>query len=74
MAAARNGHLDVVALLLKNDANIHHIDNVSKYVWIYAGVPYIFTLPKLIMYSQMTYVVIRNLTPELRNSIFKHHI
>ena len=29
MTAAGNGHLDVVALLLKHGVNIHHTDEVS---------------------------------------------
>ena len=34
MTASRNGHLDVVILLIKNGANVHHIHKVSIFVCI----------------------------------------
>ena len=33
MAAAANGQLDIVKLLLENGANIHHINEVSTYMY-----------------------------------------
>ena len=34
MTASRNGHLDVVILLIKNGANVHHTHKVSIFVCI----------------------------------------